>query len=83
MRCCKDLGVASELWYENPPLFVHFLCLSMRGLTARDPRFIRKFKKERCAEVFTEHVMTKKTKKLWRRKGDEFEYPYKEKTSFK
>lgn len=48
----------------------------------RDPRFIRKFKKDKCSEVFAEHVLTKKTKKLWRRKGDEFEYPYKEKKGF-
>lgn len=56
MRCCKDLGVASELW---------------------DPRFIRKFKKEYCDEKFCEHVLTKKKRKLWKRKGDVFEYPYK------
>ncbi|WBW70631.1 mitochondrial DNA repair protein [Schizosaccharomyces osmophilus] len=57
MRCCKDLGVASELW---------------------DPRFIRTFKRERCTEVFVENVMTKKKRKLWRRKEDRFTYPYKE-----
>ncbi|EPX72446.1 DNA repair protein [Schizosaccharomyces octosporus yFS286] len=57
MRCCKDLGVASELW---------------------DPRFIRAFKHERCIEVFVENVMTKKKRKLWRRKEDRFTYPYKE-----
>ena len=60
MRCCKDLGIASDLW---------------------DPRFIRKFKKDYCEEKFAEHVMTKRKKKLWRRKGDVFEYPYKLLTS--
>jgi hypothetical protein len=48
----------------------------------RDPRFIRKFKKENCAESFVEHAVTKKTRKLWRRKDDTFEYPYKEKKGF-
>lgn len=47
--------------------------------SCRDPRFIRKFKKEYCVEAFTEHVVTKKVRKLWRRKDDVFEYPYKEK----
>ncbi|KAK9467333.1 mitochondrial genome maintenance MGM101-domain-containing protein [Lipomyces arxii] len=56
MRCCKDLGIASELW---------------------DPRFIRKFKKEQCVEQFVEHVVTKKKRKLWRRKDQTWEYPYK------
>ncbi len=56
MRCCKDLGIASELW---------------------DPRFIRKFRKENCVEQFVEHQSTKKRRKLWRRKDDTFEYPYK------
>ncbi|KAF3937772.1 hypothetical protein ABW19_dt0204803 [Dactylella cylindrospora] len=55
MRCCKDLGVASELW---------------------DPRFIKKWKKENANEMFGEHVITKKKKKLWVRKGDSLEYPY-------
>jgi hypothetical protein len=59
MRCCKDLGIASELW---------------------DPRFIREFKAKHCVDVFVEHVVTKKKKKLWRRKDAKFEYPYKEST---
>ena len=51
-------------------------------LMSRDPRFIRKFKRENCVEAFAEHVVTKKTRKLWRRKDDAFEYPYKEKKGF-
>jgi hypothetical protein len=46
-----------------------------------DPRFIRKFKKEYCEEKFAEHVITKKKRKLWKRKTDSFEYPYKLATS--
>jgi len=58
MRCCKDLGIASELW---------------------DPRFIREFKAKYCIEVFTEHLPTKKKRKLWRRKDSpKFAYPYQE-----
>ncbi|KAI8992541.1 mitochondrial genome maintenance MGM101-domain-containing protein [Pilobolus umbonatus] len=57
MRCCKDLGIASELW---------------------DPVFIRKFKKKYCTEVWAEHVTTKKKKKVWRKKDDVLDYPYKE-----
>lgn len=57
MRCCKDLGIASELW---------------------DPSFIRKWKKKYCDEAFTEHVVTKKKKKMWKLKINEFEYPYKQ-----
>lgn len=56
MRCCKDLGIASELW---------------------DPLFIRKWKKKYCDEMFAEHVVTKKKKKLWKLKVNQFEYPYK------
>ncbi|KAI9234620.1 MAG: mitochondrial genome maintenance MGM101-domain-containing protein [Podila humilis] len=56
MRCCKDLGIASELW---------------------DPSFIRKFKKQHCDEQFVEHAITKKRKKLWKRKDQsDFDYPY-------
>lgn len=57
MRCCKDLGVASELW---------------------DPRFIRKFLKDYTKEVFVEHQVTKKRKKIWVRKDDAVKYPFKE-----
>ncbi|KAN0117734.1 Mgm101p domain containing protein [Hyaloscypha variabilis] len=57
MRCCKDLGVASELW---------------------DPRFIRKFMKDKAKQVWAEHVLTKKKKQVWLRKDDELKYPFKE-----
>ncbi|GBC26473.2 mitochondrial genome maintenance protein Mgm101, putative [Rhizophagus irregularis DAOM 181602=DAOM 197198] len=55
MRCCKDLGIASELW---------------------DPTFIRDFKKKYCMEVFVEHVVNKKRRKIWVRKDKEVEYPF-------
>ncbi|CAD6585653.1 MAG: hypothetical protein CYPHOPRED_003166 [Cyphobasidiales sp. Tagirdzhanova-0007] len=58
MRCCKDLGIASELW---------------------DPRYIRDFKAKHCTEVWAEHVIAKKKRKLWRRKDDKLSYPYEEK----
>lgn len=57
MRCCKDLGIASELW---------------------DPRFIRKFNSTMTKEVWAEHVVTKKKKKLVLRKDDQLKYPFKE-----
>lgn len=56
MRCCKDLGIASELW---------------------DPRFIKKFKKANCENIFVEYIPTKKKKKIWKRKDEEVEYPFK------
>ena len=56
-RCCKDLGIASELW---------------------DPRFIREFLKKYSKEVFVEHQMTKKRKKIFLRKDDVVRYPFKE-----
>jgi hypothetical protein len=56
MRCCKDLGIASELW---------------------DPRFIKKFKKSNCENIFVEYVPTKKKKKIWKRKDEDVEYPFK------
>lgn len=57
MRCCKDLGIASELW---------------------DPSFIKAWKKKYCDEVFGEHVVTKKKKKLWKLKRNKtLDYPYK------
>ncbi len=56
-RCCKDLGVASELW---------------------DPRFIRKFMTQHVKEVYVEHQVTKKRKKMYLRKDDVIKYPFKE-----
>ena len=56
-RCCKDLGVASELW---------------------DPRFIRKFMAQHVKEVYVEHQVTKKRKKMYLRKDDVIKYPFKE-----
>jgi hypothetical protein len=56
MRCCKDLGVASELW---------------------DPRFIRKYMAQHAKEVWVEHAVTKKKKKITMRKDDEPRYPFK------
>ncbi|GAA6038597.1 hypothetical protein JCM8097_009439 [Rhodosporidiobolus ruineniae] len=55
MRCCKDLGIASELW---------------------DPVFIRAFKAAHCVEAWTEHVVSKKKQKRWRKKHAKFDYPY-------
>jgi len=59
MRCCKDLGVASELW---------------------DPRYVRKFMKEKAKQIWVEHVPTKKKKQIWLRKDDEVRYPFKAST---
>lgn len=56
MRCCKDLGIASELW---------------------DPRYIRDFKKKHAQEIWVEHVVTKKKRQTWVRRGDEPSYPFK------
>lgn len=56
MRCCKDLGIASELW---------------------DPRYIRDFKKKWAQEIWVEHVVTKKKRQTWVRKGDDPAYPFK------
>lgn len=56
MRCCKDLGIASELW---------------------DPSFIKTWKQKNCDEVFGEHVVTKRKKKLWKLKRNKtLDYPY-------
>ena len=57
VRCCKDLGVASELW---------------------DPRYIQGFMKKHAKEIFVEHQVTKKKKKMWLRKEDGVKYPFKE-----
>jgi hypothetical protein len=56
MRCCKDLGIASELW---------------------DPRFIRTFTKDYTKEIWVEHVVNKKKKKVVIRKDDTVRYPFK------
>ena len=61
MRCCKDIGIASELW---------------------DPRFIRKFIAQNGKEVWVEHVVTKKKKKVWMRKDDSIRHPFKETKGF-
>lgn len=57
MRCCKDLGIASELW---------------------DPRFLKKYIKANAREIWVEHAVTKKRKKITMRKDDEVKYPFKE-----
>lgn len=57
MRCCKDLGVASELW---------------------DPRFIRGYLDKHAKEVWVEHAVSKKRKKITMRKDDQVRYPFKE-----
>lgn len=55
MRCCKDLGIASELWYVVRVRF------SRVELTRRrDPSFIRAYKATHCVEAWTEHVVNKK-----------------------
>ena len=56
MRCCKDLGIAAELW---------------------DKRFVRKWKSEQAQEVWVEHQVMKKKAKIWIKKGDPIEYPFK------
>jgi hypothetical protein len=56
MRCCKDLGVAAELW---------------------DRSFVRKWKKQHAQEVWVEHQTLKKKAKIWIKKGDPVEYPFK------
>lgn len=56
MRCCKDVGIASELW---------------------DPVYIREFRKKHAEQVWAEHVVTKKKKQLWTKKGVSVGYPYK------
>lgn len=54
MRCCKDLGIASELW---------------------DPAFIRKWKRKNSEEVWVEY--NKRNRKIFIRKGESVEFPYK------
>lgn len=56
MRCCKDLGIASELW---------------------DPVFIRDFMRKNASEVWVEHVVTKKKRKITIKNGATVAYPYK------
>ncbi|ELU38371.1 genome maintenance protein [Rhizoctonia solani AG-1 IA] len=57
MRCCKDLGIASELWCVHS-----FAVVSTNKQVAhhRDPRFIREFKAKYCVEAFVEHIPSKK-----------------------
>ncbi|KAF4595482.1 mitochondrial genome maintenance protein [Ophiocordyceps camponoti-floridani] len=57
MRCCKDLGIGSELW---------------------DPQYVRHFRKNNMEEVWVEHVITKKKRTFWYRRGAvEVVYPHK------
>lgn len=56
MRCCKDLGVASELW---------------------DPRFIQKFVQDRVKQIWVEHQVTKKRKRIHMLKEQNVAYPFK------
>lgn len=57
MRCCKDLGIASELW----SVLVSFASLSWAykaRLDDRDPRFIAEYKRKYCVGVWAKHVTT-------------------------
>lgn len=65
MRCCKDLGIAGELWFVVASIvFLFFISRDSRfsrGFDSdRDPGFIRRFKAVHCVEAWTEHVSTKK-----------------------
>jgi hypothetical protein len=57
VRCCKDLGIASDLWWELPRLIAYVSAVANYFLT-RDPRFVREFKAGNCVEVFAEHIPT-------------------------
>jgi hypothetical protein len=57
MRCCKDLGIASELWYAK---LVYDRFGYVDPAVHRDPRYIREFKVANGVEVFAEHATTKK-----------------------
>ena len=56
MRCCKDLGIASELW---------------------DPVFLRDFIARNVREVWVEHVVSKKKRRISVKKGVDVRYPFK------
>lgn len=56
MRCCKDLGVAAELW---------------------DRRYVNAWKEQYCDELWVEHVVSKKRARIFLKKGDKVEYPFK------
>lgn len=56
MRCCKDVGIASELW---------------------DPNFIREFRAKHAEYVWVEHIVSKKKRQIWNRRGLDVPYPYK------
>ena len=83
MRCCKDLGIASELWSVKLSQVPTSRAMADAGAgqtsACRDPRFIREFKAKYCVEAWGEHVVTKKKRKLWRRKDEKLAYPYEEK----
>lgn len=65
MRCCKDLGIAGELWYvPKPSLSYRSVADPFVQLSRRDPTFIRAFKKTQCVEAWVEHVGTGK-KSVW------------------
>lgn len=63
MRCCKDLGIAGELWcvcsrLRAPSCLVRGT--DRGGYMHRDPQFIRKFKADYCVEAWVTHVTTGK-----------------------
>lgn len=60
MRCCKDLGIASELWLVLPANFLTRIEVKADSFVRRDPAFIRVFKASHCVEAWTEHASTKK-----------------------
>ena len=92
MRCCKDLGIASELWYDLQYALTEMFLRDSQGIRAssgnsrlstvsRSSLKIRPQRKSQLTIVSEAHSrwLISRRKKLWRRKDQpKFDYPWKE-----
>ena len=76
MRCCKDLGVASDLWDPQVMVMVY---LSGKCVVDNVFQFVAKWKAVYAQELWCENIRTKERRKLWHRKDSDglFSYPWK------
>lgn len=77
MRCCKDLGIASELW---DPTFINQWCAS-RGLAKHYITVSHCRRSEHAAEVWAVNTRTGEKRRLWRKTNASLTYPWREERS--
>ena len=83
VRCCKDLGIASELWDPKVVLCYFLLKTILDNFLLKffSSQFVSDWKEKFATSVWCEHSITAEKRKLWHRSDREpakiFSYPWK------